>query len=106
MRTEAIALFFAIARVFGAVGPILFRGAHRAGNHPSLLFIGYAIGGGIMIDGGVVELLLGVAAERKELERVARPVTPSPPLRSRGRSVPRAHYSPSSKSAGHASTAA
>jgi hypothetical protein len=48
-------------------------GAIGAGNTPSRLFIGYAIDGGLMIAGGIVELLLGVAAERKELEQIARP---------------------------------
>ena len=75
IRAEAIAVFFAIAQVFGAVGPILFGALIGAGNNPSRLFIGYAIGGGLMIVGGIVELLLGVAAERKELEQIARPLT-------------------------------
>lgn len=45
-----------------------------AGNDPSRLFIGYVIGGVIMIAGGIVEVLLGVAAQGKELEQVAPPL--------------------------------
>jgi hypothetical protein len=37
--------------------------------------VGYLIGAGIMILGGVVELVLGIPAERKPLEAVARPLS-------------------------------
>lgn len=37
--------------------------------------IGYLIGGGLMILGGLVKVLLGVNAERRSLESVARPLT-------------------------------
>jgi hypothetical protein len=40
------------------------------GYDPFRLFIGYVIGGGIMIIGGVVELVLGVAAEGRNLGRL------------------------------------
>src|SRR5215831_17280927 len=53
---------------------ILFGALIGAGNNPSRLFVGYAIGGALMIVGGIVELLLGVA-ERKELEQIACPLT-------------------------------
>jgi hypothetical protein len=39
-------VFFAIAQVFGAVGPVLFGTLIGTGDDPSRLFIGYAIGGG------------------------------------------------------------
>jgi MFS family permease len=39
------------------------------------LTIGYLIGGGIMIIGGLVEVFLGIDAEGKSLESVARPLT-------------------------------
>ena len=39
------------------------------------LIIGYLIGGGVMIVGGVTELLLGVPAQQKPLEAVARPLS-------------------------------
>jgi NAD binding domain of 6-phosphogluconate dehydrogenase len=99
-------VFFAIAQVFGAVGPILFGALIGAGNNPSRLFIGYAIGGGLMIVGGIVELLLGVAAERKELEQIARPLTAVTATQVPRAPMPRTHYSPSSKPGGPSSAAA
>ena len=36
---------------------------------------GYAIGGLIMITGGVVELLIGIKAEGQSLETVTKPLT-------------------------------
>jgi MFS family permease len=106
IRAEAIAVFFAIAQVFGAVGPILFGALIGTGNNPSRLFIGYAIGGELMIVGGIVELLLGVAGERKELEQIARPLTAVTATQVPRAPMPRAHYSPSSKPGGPSSVAA
>jgi MFS family permease len=106
IRAEAIAVFFAIAQVFGAVGPILFGVLIGAGNNPSRLFIGYAIGGALMIVGGIVELRLGVAAERKELEQIARPLTAVTTTQVPRAPMPRAHYSPNSRPGGPSSAAA
>jgi MFS family permease len=106
IRAEAIAVFFAIAQVFGAVGPILFGALIGAGNNPSRLFIGYAIGGALMIVGGIVELLLGVAAERKELEQITRPLTAVTATQVPRAPMPRAHYSPNSRPGGPSSAAA
>ena len=78
VRAQAIAVFFAIAQCFGAVGPILYGALIGSGNDPFRLFIGYLIGGGVMIVGGVTELLLGVPAQQKPLEAVARPCPWSP----------------------------
>jgi len=39
------------------------------------LTIGYLIGGGVMIIGGLVEVFLGIDTEGKPLEQVARPLT-------------------------------
>jgi hypothetical protein len=63
IRAEALAVFFAIAQVVGAVGPAFYgvligNGGNRAG-----LAIGYLVGGGIMIIGGVVEALIGISTE-------------------------------------------
>jgi hypothetical protein len=71
VRAEAIAVFFAIAQCFGAVGPILYGALIGSGNDAFRLFIGYLIGGGVMIIGGVTELLLDVPAQQKSLEAVA-----------------------------------
>jgi MFS family permease len=80
VRAEAIAVFFAIAQCFGAIGPILYAALIGTGHDPARLFIGYLIGGGIMILGGVVELVRGVPAQEKPLEEVARPLSAIAPL--------------------------
>jgi MFS family permease len=99
IRAEAIAVFFAIAQAFGAIGPLLFGALIGAGNDPFRLFVGYAIGGAMMIVGGVVELLLGVAAEGKELEQIARPLSSVTAAQVPRAPLSCAQYSPGSKSA-------
>jgi len=79
------ALFFAIAQCFGAIGPIFYGHLIGNGGNTSSLFLGYLIGAGVMILGGVVELLLGIPAERRSLEAIARPLSLL-----RGATVPRA----------------
>ena len=59
-----------------------------------------------MIVGGIVELLLGVAAERKQLEQIARPLTAVAATQVPRSPMPRAHYSPTSKPGGPSSAAA
>jgi MFS family permease len=93
IRDEAIAVFFAIAQVFGAIGPLLFGALIGTGHDPSRLFIGYALGGALMITGGVVELLLGVPAENKELEQVARPLSAVSHSQTPRAPMPRGQYS-------------
>jgi MFS family permease len=78
VRAQAIAVFFAIAQCFGAIGPIFFGHLIGNGADSSKLFVGYLIGAGAMILGGLVELALGIPAERKALEDVARPLTQVP----------------------------
>jgi MFS family permease len=75
IRAQAIAVFFAIAQCFGAIGPIFY--AHLIGNgaDTSKLFVGYLIGAGVMVLGGVVEIVLGIPAERRPLESLARPLS-------------------------------
>jgi MFS family permease len=75
IRAQAIAVFFAIAQCFGSFGNWFY--AHLIGNgkDPSQLELGYFIGAGVMVLGGIVEILLGVAAERQSLEDVASPLS-------------------------------
>jgi MFS family permease len=75
IRAKAIAVFFAIAQCFGAIGPVFY--AHLIGNgaDTSKLFVGYLIGAGVMVLGGVVEIVLGIPAERRPLESLARPLS-------------------------------
>jgi hypothetical protein len=51
-------------------GALIGDGSDRAG-----LFIGYLVGAGIMIVGGIVEVLIGIDAEGKSLESVTKPLT-------------------------------
>jgi hypothetical protein len=75
IRAEAIAVFFAIAQVVGAFGPAFYGALIGDGTSTTGLFVGYLIGGGIMILGGVVELVFGINAEGKSLEEVTKPLT-------------------------------
>ncbi len=86
VRAKAIAVFFAIAQTFGALGPWLYGLLIGDGHDHGRLFVGYLIGAGVMAIGGLVEVFLGVAAEGKSLEDVASPLSavssgsPSPHL--------------------------
>jgi MFS family permease len=84
LRAQAIAVFFAIAQVFGSLGPTIY-GSFLASGNPTELTIGYLIGAGVMAAGGLIELAFGVAAERKSLEDVARPLSV---IRAAGESLP------------------
>ena len=75
VRAQAIAVFFAIAQCFGAIGPVLYGALIGDGSNPTMLFIGYLIGAGVMVAGGLVEVFLGVDAENKSLEEVATPLS-------------------------------
>ncbi len=55
--------------------PLALRDAHRNGQDHFKLFIGYLIGAGVMIIGGVVDIFLGVDAEQKSLEDIASPLS-------------------------------
>ena len=68
-------MFFAIAQVVGAVGPAFYGVLIGNGGNRANLAIGYLVGGGIMIIGGVVEALIGINAEGKPLEQIAPPLT-------------------------------
>jgi MFS family permease len=75
IRAQAIAVFFAIAQIAGACGPVVCGALIGEGDDRASLFIGYLIGAGVMIVGGLIELVLGVNAERKSLETIAKPLT-------------------------------
>src|SRR3954451_2828843 len=77
VRAKAIAVFFAIAQVFGAVAPLIYAIMIGSEENPSTsgLFWAYILGAAIMIIGGVVALVLGVAAENKSLEDIATPLS-------------------------------
>jgi MFS family permease len=75
IRSEAIAVFFAIACIFGALGPAFYGALIGDGSSRTGLVWGYVIGGLIMAAGGVIELVFGIKAEGKSLEAVTKPLT-------------------------------
>jgi MFS family permease len=75
VRAKAIAVFFAIAQVFGSLGSHLYGHLIGTGKDPNSLYWGYMLGAGAMILGGVVAAFLAVDAEGKSLEDVAKPLS-------------------------------
>ena len=75
VRAKAIAVFFAIAQGFGALGPVIYGALIGDGKDSSRLFFGYLLGAVVMIIGGIIAAILGVAAEGKSLEEVALPLS-------------------------------
>lgn len=75
VRAQAIAVFFAIAQCFGAIGPVFYGHLIGNGHDPYKLFLGYLVGAAVMMIGGLVDVFLGVDAERKSLEDVAAPLS-------------------------------
>jgi MFS family permease len=75
IRALAIAFFFAIGTALGGIsGPLVFGNlieSARAGD----VFIGYLIGSALMLAGGLVEAFIGVDAEGKSLEDIAKPLS-------------------------------
>ncbi len=75
LRAMAIAFFYAIGTAAGgALAPVLFGwliGSHR----PINVFYGDLFGAALMVITVPVVLLFGVAAERKSLENIARPLS-------------------------------
>jgi MFS family permease len=75
VRAKAIAVFFAIAQCFGALGPVIYGALIGDGSAPGRLFVGYLLGAAVMIVGGVVAHRLGVDAEGRSLEDIASPLS-------------------------------
>jgi len=74
-RAAAIAFVYAAGMlVGGAAAPPIF-GALIDTKLPSMLALAWGVGAVLMIAGGVVEIVLGVDAERKSLEEIAAPLT-------------------------------
>jgi MFS family permease len=74
IRALAIAVFYAVGTaVGGVVGPMLFGALIDTGSRTSLTG-GYLLGAVLMVLAAGVMWRWGVAAERKPLEQVARPL--------------------------------
>src|SRR4051812_11970799 len=74
LRALAIAIFYAVGTgIGGVIGPMLFGALIDTGWRTSLL-IGYLLGAALMILAAGVMWRWGVAAERRPLEQVARPL--------------------------------
>jgi hypothetical protein len=95
VRAEPIAVFFAVAQCFGALGPVLYGALIGSGTDPFRLFIGYVVGGTIILFGGLMEVLLGVPAEGESLDSIARPLSAVAP-------IGKACYSPGGQPSGTA----
>jgi MFS family permease len=75
IRAFAIAIFYATGTLIGGVfSPWLFGWIIGTGSADKLL-IGYLVAALLMIVGAIVELWIGVAAERRPLERIAAPLS-------------------------------
>ncbi len=74
IRALAIACFYALGTAIGGIaGPLLFGALIDTGSRASI-FAGYLLGSILMIAAAVIEVRWGVAAERRPLETVARPL--------------------------------
>jgi MFS family permease len=74
IRALAIAFFYAIGTgIGGVIGPFLFGMLIDTGSRASV-FAGYLLGAVLMIVAAAVEWRWGIAAERKSLEAVTRPL--------------------------------
>ena len=73
-RALAIALFYAIGTgIGGVVGPALFGALIDTGSRQSV-FAGYLLGAGLMVAAALIAWRYAIAAERRTLESVARPL--------------------------------
>jgi MFS family permease len=74
IRALAIAFFYAIGTGIGGIaGPLMFGMLVSTGSRGSVA-LGYALGAILMIVAAIVQARWGVAAERKALEAVSRPL--------------------------------
>ncbi len=75
IRALAIAIFYGLGTAIGGAGaPYLLGSLIETGVRASV-FQGYLLGAGLMIFAAIVQAIWGVAAERKPLESVARPLS-------------------------------
>ena len=74
IRAMAIAVFYALGTLVGGVASPWLLGTLIGTGSRARVFEGYALGAVLMISAGLIEWAWGIAAERKPLEAVARPL--------------------------------
>jgi MFS family permease len=78
-RALAIAFFYAVGTAAGGIsGPLLFSSLVGTGKVSDTV-VAFTVGAALMIAAGLVEIALGVKAERQSLEDIARPLTAQAP---------------------------
>jgi MFS family permease len=75
IRALAIALFYALGTALGGIAAPWIFGSLVGTGEPAAIAWGYAAGAVLMLIAAAIELWLGVAAERRSLEDVARPLS-------------------------------
>jgi MFS family permease len=75
VRALSIAFFYALGTAIGGIGAPWLFGALIGTGEPAAIAWGYALGAILMLAAAAVAWWLGVAAERKPLEEVARPLS-------------------------------
>jgi MFS family permease len=75
VRALTIALFYAFGTLLGGVGGPWLFGVLIESRERTDIVMGYLLGAALMIVAAVVELFLGVSAERKALEDIAPPLS-------------------------------
>jgi MFS family permease len=75
VRALAIALFYALGTALGGIAAPWIFGSLVGTGEPAAIAWGYAAGAVLMLIAAAIELWLGVAAERRSLEDVARPLS-------------------------------
>ncbi|SDT04816.1 MFS transporter [Microlunatus soli] len=75
VRGQAISYFFCVAQGAGALAPVIYGALMGDFSSRGPLTVGFLIGAGIMIIGGIVALAIGINAEGQSLEDVADPLS-------------------------------
>ena len=75
IRALAIALFYAMGTLLGGVvAPWLFGWLIQSGDRSYIVW-GYLFGAALMVGAALVELAIGIKAERRSLEDIAAPLS-------------------------------
>jgi MFS family permease len=74
-RALGIAFFYAVGTAIGGVAAPSLFGLLIGSGERSAVFLGYLFGAALMIGAALVELAIGIKAERQPLESVARPLS-------------------------------